>query len=279
MRWSASAATRAGASAMGALNWSAISRAMVAARLQEVERGSARDAFDPAHALRDAAFGRDDEHRDVAGARDVRAAAEFDRVRRVGFRHGIAEAQHAHFIAVLLAEQRHRARLDRLVRRHHADFRRSVLADDGVHFGLDRFDVLARHRRGVREVETEIVGLDQRALLRDVLAQTVAQRRMQQVRRRMVGADLGAAHAVDLQFGDVADLGRPRDHLADMREHIAGALLHVVDAETPAAGEEDLALVARLAAAFGVERRLVEHEFGLVARLERLRPARRRPAR
>ena len=84
----------------------------------------------------------------------------------------------------------------------------------------------------------------------------------------MVGADLGAAHAVDLQLGDVANSGRAGDEFADMGEHVAGAFLHVVDAEAGAVGEEDFALVARLSAGLRVEGRLVEYEFGLVALIE-----------
>jgi hypothetical protein len=45
----------------------------------------------------------------------------------------------------------------------------------------------------VGKIEAEIVGLDQRALLRDVLAEAVAQGGVQQVRGGVVRADLRAA--------------------------------------------------------------------------------------
>ena len=44
----------------------------------------------------------------------------------------------------------------------------------------------ARHRLGMREVEAQPVGRDQRALLRDVIAEHLAQRLVQQMRRRMI---------------------------------------------------------------------------------------------
>ena len=42
---------------------------------------------------------------------------------------------------------------------------------------------------GWREVEAQAVGRDQRAFLRDVIAEHLAQRLVQEMRRRMVGAD------------------------------------------------------------------------------------------
>jgi hypothetical protein len=205
------------------LNWSGDLASDVAPRdFRIVERSLARDAFDAANALRDAAFGRDHEHRDIARARHMRAAAEFDRVRRIGFANGIAETQDAHFIAILLAEQRHGARLDRLVRRHHLDLRfRRVLADDGVDLGLDGLDLVARHRRSVREVETEIVGFDQRALLRHVLAELVAQRGVQQVRGGVVRADLSRDARGRSSAPPRRRPWRRPEHFADVREHVA----------------------------------------------------------
>jgi hypothetical protein len=57
------------------------------------------------------------------------------------------------------------------------------------------------------EVEAQPVGRDQRALLRDVLAEPIAQRLVQQMRRGVVGAH-AARRVVDLQLDRVADLQR-----------------------------------------------------------------------
>ena len=50
------------------------------------------------------------------------------------------------------------------------------------------------------DVEAQPVGRDQRALLRDMIAQRHAQRLVQQVGRRMVGADGEAARVIDAQL-------------------------------------------------------------------------------
>ena len=53
---------------------------------------------------------------------------------------------------------------------------------------------------GMREVEAQAIGRDQRALLRDVLAEHLAQRLVQQMRRRVVGADARAPRVIDLEL-------------------------------------------------------------------------------
>ena len=104
--------------------------------------------------------------------------------------------QHTHLVAIFLAEQRHGARRDRLVRGHQPGRDRLVAADLRVHVGFDLLDLLARQRLGVREVEAEIVGRDQAALLRDVRAEPVAKRGVQQSASRYGwrGRGRGARH-------------------------------------------------------------------------------------
>ena len=81
-----------------------------------VERALPGQRLDAAHAGGDAAFGDDLEQADVAGAADVGAAAQLGR--------GVAHPQHAHALAVLLAEQRHRAEIERFLHAHLVDFGR-----------------------------------------------------------------------------------------------------------------------------------------------------------
>ena len=71
-------------------------------RLQVGERVVARHRLDAADAGGDAAFRDDLEQADVAGARDVGAAAELA---------ARADVEHADLVAVLLAEQHHGAEL------------------------------------------------------------------------------------------------------------------------------------------------------------------------
>ena len=64
---------------------------------------------------------------------------------------------------------------------------------------LDLRELLVADRLGVREIEAQPVGRDQRALLRDMIAEHLAQRLVQQMRRRMVAADVGAARVIDIE--------------------------------------------------------------------------------
>ena len=118
--------------------------------------GCARDRLDAAHAGGDAAFAHDLEEADIAGARDVRAAAELGRE--------VPETEHPHVAVVFLAEERHRARCDGIVIRHHARIRRGVGADFSVHELFDVAQFRRRHGLEVREIEAQPVGR-RRALL------------------------------------------------------------------------------------------------------------------
>ena len=101
---------------------------------------------------------------------------------------------------------------------------------------LDALELLGAHRLGMREVEAQPVGRDQRALLRDVIAEHLAQRLVQQMGRRMVGADGAAPRVIDLEQQRGADLERALLDRAEMDEQVAGLLLRVGDAEAHAVG-------------------------------------------
>ena len=99
----------------------------------------------------------------------------------------LAHRDDAHLVAVFLAEQRAGARGARVVDAPSAawstgEFCSTIVVGDV----LDLLELLGGHRLGMREVEAQPVGRDQRALLRDVVAEHLAQRLVQQMRRRMV---------------------------------------------------------------------------------------------
>ena len=79
------------------------------------------------------------------------------------------------------------------------------------------------HRLRMREIEAQPVGRDQRALLRDVIAEHLAQRLVQQMRRRMVCADRAAPRVIDLETSAAPTLERALLDRAEMHEQVAGA--------------------------------------------------------
>ncbi len=95
-------------------------RSSLSLRLHPTERVVAGDGLDTADTGRDATFRDDLEKADVAGPRDVRAAAELARS---------ADVEHAHFVAVFFAKEHHRAGFLRRLDWHHARLRRHVLQD------------------------------------------------------------------------------------------------------------------------------------------------------
>src|SRR5262250_1342903 len=72
------------------------------------------------------------------------------------------------------------------------------------------------------EIETQAVGRDEGTLLRDVRAEAVPQRLVQEMSNRVVGAQQPAALPVDFQFDGVADLQRAVRHGGEMDVQIAG---------------------------------------------------------
>ena len=155
------------------------------------DRPLAGECLDAAHAGGDAAFLHDREEADVARRAAVGAAAQLH-----------AEPGHGHHadgVAVLLAEERHRAGRDGLVPRTHLGHDGSVPVDLRVHDALDLAQLRRRDRPEVHEVEAQPIRRDQRAGLLHVRAEHLPQRRVQEVRGRVVPA-CRVAHRI----------GRPR---------------------------------------------------------------------
>ena len=119
----------------------------------------------------------------------------------------------------------------------------------------------------MREVEPQPVGRDQRALLRDVIAEHLAQRLVQKMRRRMIGADRGAARVIDIERKRGAYFQRALFHRAGVDEHVAGLLLGIGDAKAHAVRGHN-AGVADLPAQLAIERRLVDDDLPGLALLE-----------
>ncbi len=109
------------------------------------------------------------------------------------------------------------------------------------------------------EIEAQAIAGDERAFLRDVIAEHEAQRLMQKMRRRMIGPDRRPACVIDCEFereagSDLAYLQGPLMH-----ENIAELFLRIGDAEAHAIGAHD-AGIADLSARFAIEGRLIEDD-------------------
>ena len=98
------------------------------------------------------------------------------------------DRKHAHLLAVLLAKQRHRARTHRFFDGHLVSLHRLVAEDVIVDQAFDLFLLCGGQRLIMREVETQIIRRHDRAGLFDVRTQNFAQRRMHQVRRRVIAS-------------------------------------------------------------------------------------------
>ena len=128
----------------------------------------------------------------------------------------------------------------------------------GVHLGLDRGDVVGRQRGRVRIIEAQAVGGDEAALLRDVAAEAVAQRGVEQMGRAVVGAGRVAALDIDRLVERVADLERALGDAGAQRVKLAERFRRVLNIAFEAIERGQFSGVADLPAAFAVEGRLVE---------------------
>ena len=194
------------------------------------------------------------------------AAAQFDGIGRVAGQ-AATQGQDADLVAVFLAEQGDGAGLDGVLRAHQLRLGGQVLADDRVHLGLDPGQFVLGQGGVVAEVEAHALGIDQLALLGDVGAQHILQRRMDQVGGGVVGAGGQAGVRGGAQLGAGADGERARGDLDRMGMEVAGRLLDIEDAGA-APRPFDLAAIARLAAAFAIEGGLVEQDLGGFAGLD-----------
>ena len=150
--------------------------------------------LDAADAGGNRAFAGHRDQADIAGAADMGAAAQFDRpAERVAalLAGALAHRDHADLVAVFLAEQRARAGFAGVIHRHQPRGDLVILQHHIVGDVLDAGEFFRRDRLRMHEVEAQPVRRDQRTALRDVIAEHLAQRLVQQMRRRVMGADRG----------------------------------------------------------------------------------------
>ncbi len=138
-----------------------------------------RLGLDAAHAGGDRSLRDDADEADVAGAARMGAAAELDRKgARSDVDRRMAHGDDAHFIAVFLAEQRARAGANGLVLPHQPRLDRRIVLHHRIGDLLDGGDLFLAQGLWMGEVEAQPVGRDERAFLRDMIAEHAAQRLM-----------------------------------------------------------------------------------------------------
>ena len=142
-----------------------------------------------------------------------------------------AHGDDANLVAIFFAEQGAGAGLDRLIDVHQARGDGGVFQDHAIGDLLDLRQFLVRDGFGMGEIEAQTIGRDQRAFLRDMVAENLAQSLVKQMRGGMIGADGGAALVIDVEFERHAELDLAvLDHdLVD--EQIADFLDRVFDAK------------------------------------------------
>ena len=177
----------------------------------------------------------------------------------------LASLNDAHGIAVFLAEQSRDARLasgvERSLVRAHGNGVHDLLVCDALNLG----QLLGRYALEVGEVKAQAIGANVAASLLHMVAQNLAQRRMEQMRAGMVARNALAAKLVDNRANGVAHVKLAFDDFHVVAgETLLGSL--GIDDFSLEAFAFDNAGVAHFAAHFGVERSQAQHNLGGVAR-------------
>ena len=174
--------------------------------------------------------------------------------------HGVAaHVDHTDHIAVLLAEQGSCPQLLGLLNGHLPGDNGVALQDGILDDGIDLGQLLGGNGGVVGKVEAQVVRLHQRTGLMHVVAQDAAQSLLQQVRGR-VGPHNGlpAIH-IDGGADNVVYMDGPPVQLAVVQVLAALVLLNIGHLE-PALSQHDDAGIGHLAAHFGIEGSLVQHQ-------------------
>ena len=192
----------------------------------------------------------------------MRAAAQFQRIglpiRALARSGQAAHRHHAHFVAVFFPKQRLCANGAGVIGRHDAGIDGGVLADVFVHLRFNRGQFGGSHPLPMAKIKPQPIWRVQAATLGHMIAQGAAQRFVQQVRGRVVGANLRAACAADIQLGRLALKNRAFNNLGHMNKH--PRRFTGIGHFSKAGLRADKAVITHLATAFGVERRLVDHD-------------------
>jgi len=166
----------------------------------------------------------------------------------------------ANTVTVLLTKKGHGAACERVVERQGVGGNIQILLDLLVHPAFDLLQLSARQRRKMRKIEPQSIGRDERAGLLDVRAEGFSKRRVEHVGDGVVRCRAFARRGVDTRDDSLVLSEGPFAHADVMAHELAHRRLCVHHVgNTVRAGEHPA--VTELAAAFGIEGRLVEEHF------------------
>ena len=177
-------------------------------------------------------------------------------------------AQHAHLLRILLAKQSHRARLHRFFQREFVRLHTLVTQNVIINETLNLRDLIARERLEVREVETQIVGRDDRPRLLHMRPQHLAQSRVHQVRRRMIPPRRIPLLHIHPRRDHLANFQTPLFDFDLMNDQPLRRRISINDFRTHVLAHEH-AHIPHLPAALRVKRRVIQDDFSLVALAQR----------
>ncbi|TFA98277.1 hypothetical protein CCMA1212_009972 [Trichoderma ghanense] len=228
----------------------------------------ARVGNDATDALGDAALLDNDEVLDQACLVDVSAATELDTVFSPLGLLGVGEqgvdihanGNDSHWVGVSLAEHGTKAlNLQSTIQLHVFGVDLGVGADILVGELLNLPQLIQLDLGLVRKVETQLLIVDQRALLVDIVAQHLPQRVVQDVCAGVVVADGGAAQLIVFANDFVAGRELSVLNVAAV-EDVSTVVLDVHDLELDNVVNHDAASVGDLATGLGVEVGLIEQD-------------------
>ena len=136
---------------------------------------------------------------------------------------------------------------------------------------LDGGQLLHRHRLRVREVESQVFRIHQRAHLAHMCAEHPPEGGVQQVGGRVIGHDQPAPPGIDRGVQHLADFQAAGLQVADMQVLVPGTL-RILNCKTHPVFFQD-APIANLAPGLGVERCAVEYHHARLAGLQRIEAA------
>ena len=171
-------------------------------------RPSACERFDPPGPGRYALFQNQLESLDLAGIRQMGAAAKLATE--------FAHRHHSTGIGVLLAKQHHGPRLPGIGQRNGVPADRITLVDQFQHVTFDLDERVLGDRLGVGKIESQPVGLNFAALLFGVVADVSVQRVVQDMGRRVSTTQRLTPIDIDRRGASIALADRPADEVTVM---------------------------------------------------------------